>query len=329
MAGLGLLTGFIGLDPRTAELRYTFGADYLQDGLDVMPVFLGMFAVTEMIELLASGKATISGKTSIGALSGSVREGVGAVFRHAGLTIRSSVLGSVVGLIPGVGGAVASFVAYGHAMRHAGRGQESFGRGDIRGVLAPEAANDAKDGAALIPTLFLGIPGSAGTAMLLVVLALHGLSPGPDLLDSQLTLVFVLVWSLFLSNWLTSILGLAVVTPLTRLSVIRTHLLLPPILSLIVVAAIIYGGRIEDVFVAFGVGVGGYYLKKYGWPRLPFVIALVLGPLFERHFMIYLQLRDLERISFWREPFAIGLAGLLVASLLWPGLRRLNMDARR
>lgn len=329
MAGLGLMIGFVGIDPRTAELRYTFGADYLRDGLDVVPVFLGIFAVSEMIDLVVSGRATISGKTIAAGLTGSVREGIRAVSRHVGLFLRSSMIGTIIGLVPGVGGTVAGFIAYGHAVRSSQNAQPMFGQGDIRGVLAPEAANDAKDGGALIPTLAFGVPGGAGTAVLLTVMALHGVTPGLALLDDGLTLVFALIWSLFLSNWLTSVLGVAAVNPLARLTVTPTHYLVPVILSLVAMAAFIYRGQVEDVLVAFAIGGCGYYLKKHGWPRLPFIIALVLGPLFERNLMIYLQLEELGRVSLWSRPIALGLGALAAVSLAVPVVRHVRKRSAR
>ena len=243
LAALGVLIGLVGHDPRTAELRYTFGTFYLQDGFALVPVFLGIFAVTEMITLAVSKRKTISGMRSVHDLTGSAWTGVRAVFRHFNLFLRSSVLGTVIGMIPGVGGTVASFVAYGQAARSGRGGSGRFGHGDIRGVIAPEAANDAKDGGALVPTLAFGVPGGTGTAMLLVVLTLHGITPGRELISSQLTLVFVLVWSLFISNWLSSLIGLAAVNPLTRITVVRTHLLVPVVLGLVAMAAFVYKGQ--------------------------------------------------------------------------------------
>ena len=140
-------------------------------------------------------------------------------------------------MIPAVGGTVASFVAYGHAVQSAGKDRENFGRGDIRGVLAPEAAHDAKDGGSLVPTLAFGIPGSEGTALLLAMLTLHGLAPGKELMTSRLDLVFALIWSLFFSNWMTSIVGVTLVSQLARLTVIRTQVLAPVIFVLAALGA--------------------------------------------------------------------------------------------
>jgi TctA family transporter len=318
--GLGFLLAFIGHDPRTAELRYTFGLVYLWDGLSLIPILLGLFSVAEMIHLTVSGRLTISGKTRVHELTGSVGEGIRSVFRHFGLFIRSSVIGTVIGIIPGVGGTVASFVAYSHAVQSA-KDRQHFGHGDIRGVIAPEAAHDAKDGGSLVPTLAFGIPGNEGAALLLAVLVLHGLPPGKELMTNHLSLVFVLIWSLFLSNWMTSIVGVAVVNPLARLTVIRTQALTPLILVLVTLGAFAYKERIEDVVVAFVFGVVGYYMKKHGWPRIPLVIALILGGLFETNFHITMKLQTLERINVWTRPMVIGLLMLTCFNLAMPYLR--------
>jgi TctA family transporter len=317
-AGIGFLISFIGFDPRTAELRYTFDSLYLRDSLGLVPVFLGIFAIAEMVDLSVRGRRTISGKIQVEELTGSLWKGVRSVFSHYGLFIRSSIIGTVIGMIPAVGGAVASFVAYGQAVQTAGRDRDRFGRGDIRGVIAPEAAHDAKDGASLVPTLAFGVPGSEGTALLLGALTLHGLAPGKELMTDQLDLVFVLIWSLFFSNWLTSILGVAVVNQLARLTVIRTQLLAPVIFALAAVGAYVYKGRIEDVAAASLFGLVGYYMKKHGWPRIPLVIALVLGTLFENNLHLTLRLHELGRINFWVRPITLALVLLTAVTVALP-----------
>jgi len=323
MAGVGFLVSFVGLDPRTAEVRFAFTSLYLRDGVPLIPVLLGIFAVTEMADLVISGRRTISGRGRVEELAGSLREGCLSVFKNAGLFLRSSIIGVVVGMIPGIGGTAASFVAYGHAAQTAGKDAGNFGKGDIRGVLAPEAANDAKDAGALIPTLAFGIPGGTGTAMLLAVLTLHGITPGRELMTTHLNLVFVLVWSLFLSNWMTSLLGLGGINLMTRVTVVRTGLLAPVIVALVAIGAFAFRGRIEDVLVAFLFGVAGYYLKKHGWPRVPFVIALVLGPFFESYVHITVRLHELGRIDFWTRPVTLVLLALTMLSLSLPYLRAL------
>jgi TctA family transporter len=319
-AGLGLLFAFVGFDPRTAEARFTMETMYLRNGLSTVPVFLGLFAVSEIIALMARNRATISGVTRTQALSGSVREGVAAVFQNFGLFLRSSAIGTVIGMIPGVGASVASFVAYGHALQTTRGGR--FGDGDIRGVLAPESAVDAKDGGALVPTLAFGIPGGTGTAMLLAAFVVHGMTPGREMMTTQLSLVFVLIWSLFVSNLLTSLLGLSMVRPLAHLTVVRTTLLIPILLGLATLGAYLYRQQVEDVVVACAFGVFGYAMSIYGWPRVPLVIGVVLGPLFENNLQLTLQLQQLGRIDFWRRPIAMTLLVLCVASVLFSLKRR-------
>jgi TctA family transporter len=320
-AGFGLQLAFIGYDPRTAEPRFTFGAEYLQDGLSLVPVLLGLFALAEIIDLMVSGRETLSGRRRMQDLSGSVIEGIRAVFRHFGLFIRSSFIGIVIGAIPGIGGSVAGFVAYGHASQTAGD-RSRFGHGDIRGLLAPEAASDAKDGGALVPTLALGIPGGTGTAMLLGALTLHGLSPGRELLNENLTLVFVLIWSLFLSNWITSLLGLSLVNPMARLGTIRTSRLIPVILALAMIGATQYRGLPADAACAAIFGLLGYLMKRHRWPRVPLVIAMSLALLLETNLHLTLRLQELGRINFWSRPVVLLLLVLIVFNLFLPLLLR-------
>lgn len=250
-----------------------------------------------------------------------MREGAVAVFRNTGLLLRSSFLGTVIGIIPGVGGTVASFAAYGHAVQTS-KDRERFGHGDIRGVIAPEAAHDAKDGGALLPVLAFGIPGSEGTAVLMAALLLHGLVPGRDMMSAGLPLVFVLIWSLFLSNWLTSIIGLMLVGPLARLTVLRTQALAPVIFVIASLGAYLYKGRLTDVVAAFIFGATGYYMKKYGWPRIPLVIALLLGGAFELNLHVSWRLFELGRLDVWARPIFLALIALTIFNLWLPRFQK-------
>ncbi len=318
VAGLGLLLSFVGNDPRTAEPRLTFGLTYLEDGLGLVPVFLGLYALAELFHLVRSPRPAISRVGT--ALGGSVRRGVGCVFRFPGLFLRSATIGTVIGMIPGVGGTVASFIAYGHASQSV-KDSSRFGKGDIRGLMAPEAANDAKDGGALIPTLAFGLPGGTGTAMLLAVLTLHGLEPGQDILHSKLNLVFVLIWSLFISNWLTSALGLASLSPLSRLTTMRTEILVPGLIIVATFGVYMYRGELTDVLMAYVFGAIGYAMKVTDWPRIPLMIALVLGPLFERNLLLVLRLEEVGRMDFFSRPLVITLLVAIVFVLTYRPLK--------
>ena len=321
-AGLGLMLAFVGVDPRTAEARYTFNWVYLRAGLSIVPVLLGVFAVAEAAHMMISDRTSISGRKRLEALTGDTWQGARAVFRHWGLFLRSSAVGVIIGIIPGIGGTVASFAAYGQAVQTSQPGKIPFGAGNIRGVLAPEAANDAKDGASLVPTLAFGVPGSEGTTILLAALILHGLTPGRELFTHQLHLVFVIIWSLFLSNWTTSIFGLSIVNVIARMTIIPIQYLGPFIILLAAMAAFIRQGQLADVIVVCFFGILGYYMKKYDWPRITLVIALVLGALFENSFHLTMRLHDLGRVLFWQRPIAMSLCVLTIFSLCWPWLRR-------
>lgn len=329
MAGLGLMVSFIGLDPGTATPRFTLGFLALEDGLNVVPVFLGLFAIAEVIDLSLSGRATISGSTSHETLGGSTREGVLSVLRHRALLLRSSAIGTLVGVIPGLGGTAAAFIAYGDAARRAqSKGDSRFGEGDIRGVIAPEAAADAKDGASLLTTLAFGVPTGAASAVFLGALAIHGIRPGTELMGPGLPLTFAIIWSLFLSNWMTSVLGFASIRPLTRLTTIRVSRLVPAILVLATLGALAQQGRMADVWTAYVFGAIGHLLKKHGWPRIAFVMALVLGPLFEVNLRLTMSLEALDRIAFLARPTVLILLALITFTLFM-SLRRVRSPRRR
>jgi TctA family transporter len=326
--GIGLLLAFVGQDIRTGEVRFTFGILHLWEGLGLIPVMLGLFSIAEMLDLATSGRHSISGARRTEELSGSVSEGAKAVFRYPWLFIRSSLIGTFVGVIPGVGGTVASFLAYGQAVATS-KNREHFGKGDIRGILAPEAAHDAKDGGSLIPVLAFGIPGSDGTAVLLAVLVLHGLAPGRELMTAQLPLVFVLIWSLFLSNWLTSILGLLLVNPLARLTTVRLDRLAPIGIALAVTGAFIDQQRIGDVSTAVLFGILGFYMKKHNWPRIALVVAFLVGSGIERNLHITSALFRLGRLELLARPFLLFLVGLVLVNLALPYLRSANQQRAR
>ncbi|MBP6876191.1 MAG: tripartite tricarboxylate transporter permease [Candidatus Eisenbacteria bacterium] len=327
-AGLGLLLAFIGSDLRSGEDRFTLGWLHLRDGIGQVPVFLGMFALAEIFELILSGRRTIAEDPSAAHLAGSVRRGIASVFRHFGLFLRCSVIGTVIGMIPGIGGTVASFVAYGHAAQSDREGAGTFGQGDIRGVIAPEAAHDAKDGGSLVPVFALGIPGSAGTALLIAVLTLHGMAPGGTMMSQHLGLVFVLIWALFLSNWLTSIVGMLAVGPIARLTQVRIRLMMPVLLAMTALGAYLGRERIEDVFTAFAFGLLGLGMKMHGWPRVPLLVALVLASFFEVNLHITRRLHELGRIDLWNRPIVLVLIALTLFSVIVPYFRIMRPRAR-
>jgi len=210
---LGLLFAFVGMDSVTGAQRFTFGLLQLWDGLSMVPVLLGIFAVSEMIDLWIQG-GSMARKTSGRATRSMQKEifsGVKETLKRWWLVLRCSAIGTTMGLIPGLGSATASFVAYAHA-KQTSKTPEKFGTGTVEGVIAPESANDAVEGGALASTLAFGIPGSSSMAILISALLIMGVEPGPTLMVMHLDLVFLMIWTVVLGNLIGTLLGMVAAT---------------------------------------------------------------------------------------------------------------------
>jgi TctA family transporter len=248
-------------------------------------------------------------------------EGVKDVGRHWGLTLRTSFIGAVIGLIPGLGGDVASWMCYGHAVQHS-KTPERFGKGAVEGVIGPEAANNSKEGGALLPTLFFGIPGSSGMAVMLGALVVLGVQPGPQMARERLDLVWVLIWTLVIANVLAAVMFLAIGRWLALVVHLRAGLLVPFVLLLACVGSFLGGGAWENLFVLIALGVHCCGMKRHHWPRAPFVIGLVLGPIME---LSLHQALTIWGPAFVLRPVALALAGATVATVVVS----IRMAARR
>ncbi len=311
----GLLAAAIGHDPTTAMPRWSFGSYELFDGLDTIAMLLGFFTISEIIGWRKDFR--ISEVADMSAGGDGLRSGIWAVFRHYRLMIRSSLIGTVVGIIPGVGGTVAGFVAYGQAIQSAKTGRENFGKGDIRGLIAPESAIDAKDGGSLLPALAFGLPGSEAGIILVTVFMVHGLVPGTPMLTVNLDLTFTLVMALLLSNLLTSLVGVTIAPALARLTRLRIDRIALPVLIASLVTVVQLNGLLIDLYVAVAFGVFGYLLKHFEWPRVPFVIAFVLAGFIESNAALATQLFAVDKLSLFERPAAMVILALIAASLLW------------
>lgn len=278
---LGLLVSLVGLDPHTGSQRYTFDQLWLWDGVSVVAAVLGIFAIPEMMALGVKGGsiARVENKMS-GYDLRQVVDGVFDVFRHPWLTFRTSVIGAAIGAIPGLGGDAASWICYGHAVQSS-KNPENFGKGDVRGVIAPETANNSKEGGSLLPTLFFGVPGSSGMAILLGAFVMLGIQPGPQIALTGMDLVWALIWALALANFLSIFIFIAMAPAFSLLVFVRGALLIPFVLVLAFLGAYLSESAWENMLILVGLGALGYYLKKFGWPRPPFVIGLVLGHIAE------------------------------------------------
>lgn len=326
---LGLMVGLHGYNPITGISRYDFGLIYLLDGIPLFPVFIGMFAMAQALELSVHHRTVVSAEAlSLASISlAGLFRGMRAVFTHFWLFLRCSVIGTIIGAIPGPGGAVATFLAYGHAKATA-RDAGEFGKGDIRGVIAPEAANDAKDGGALMPTLAFGVPGTVASGVILLALEFHGVRVGPELLGPNLALVFVLLTSLFLSNWITSLVGLASARWLARLTTIPTTFIAAVVIVTSVIGALATRGLLEDVLVMLVFGVVGYLFILRGVPVVPMVIALLLVNILETSLNQVIQIGDGSPYLLWTRPIALVLL-IGVATVVFSPLIRLAIRTVR
>jgi len=287
-AGLGLMIAMVGSRAQSGTLRWTFDWLYLWDGVPLIPATLGLFALPELAELAVSRKR-IAGDNAANIDMSSQWEGVRDVARNWWLVLRCSVLGTGLGAIPGIGSAVIDWIAYGYAQRTE-KNPETFGTGDVRGVIAPESSNNAKEGGHLVPTIAFGVPAGASMAILLGAFLMHGLTPGPDMLTKHLDLTYMIVWSLTLAHVIGAVICLACSRWLAQISRIRPEILLPVIIALVFVAAFEGEHDWGDLFSLVFFGVFGWIMKRLGWPRPPMVLGLVVGAIFERYLFISTQL---------------------------------------
>ena len=311
--GLGLLVSFIGLDYITGAARYTFGYLELWDGINFVPVAIGLFAIAQMIDLYIKGGSIAERTSNID--QSTVREGIKYTFSKPGLLLRSSVLGTIIGMIPGVGGTVANILAYGHAMQTS-KEPDKFSKGNPEGIVGPEAANNAKEGGALIPTLAFGIPGSQGMAILLGAFIMIGIVPGPEMVTKHLDIVFMLVFIVAIGNIFATGIGLISANKLQKLTVIPGKQLVPIILAICLIGSFVTNRRFSDVIVALIFAILGYFMKKYGYSRAAFIIALVLGTLFERYYHITVRLYG--SFFIFKRPISLILLILVIISITIP-----------
>lgn len=315
---LGLLIGGIGAAPTTAVYRFSFGQVYLFDGLKISILAMGLFAIPELIDLLVA-KRTIAAEK----LSGSMFDGVRQTLRHKWLVVRSAGLGTLLGFLPGLGGSVVDWIAYGAAVQTYKDG--NFGKGDIRGVIAPESANNAKEGGTLIPTLLFGIPGSGTTAILLGGFILLGIQVGPRMITDELPTVISIVWILALANVIGAAACIFLGRWIARITEVPPTIFAPFLFVLLTAAAYQGGRQWGDVIMLFVIGLMGWVMKQVGWPRAPMLIGFVLSSSTERFLWISHGLYGWE---FLLKPSVMAL-GVLILITLYAGSRfKSSLEAR-
>jgi putative tricarboxylic transport membrane protein len=307
-AGLGLMIGAMGAAPAVPEYRYYFGAGYLMDGIPLVIIGLGLFAFPEIIDLLIKGGA-ISEKTVLGR---GWLDGVKDAVRHKFIILRCSIIGVIVGFLPGLGGTVVDWISYGHIIQTS-RDRDRFGKGDIRGVLAPESSNNAKEGGGLIPTLLFGIPGSGSMAVFLGGLLILGIQPGPTMVTEDIDLLYTAVWSLALANVFGAGLCVVLSKPIARLTVVPFSYIAPFMVLIVTLASYQATRSWGDLVALLGMGALGWIMKQYGWPRPAALIGFVLSDNLETYLFISVQRYGVE---WFARTGVIVLALIIVVSLV-------------
>ncbi len=313
VACFGLLLTTVGYADATGVPRFHFNVDYLLDGLPLIPIVLGLFGIPELMELAVKG-TSISRVAPKESDDSGLMQGIRDVLTHRWLTIRSALIGTYVGMLPGLGATIVDWIAYGHAVQSA-KDKSQFGNGDIRGVIAPECANNAHKAGALIPTVAFGIPGSIGTAILLGALVIKGLRPGPDMLTFDLPLTFSMVWEIAIANVIAAGLLLFFARHIHKLAFLPGHLIVPGVMTVLLMGTWVATNSIGDWWVALAMGTIGYLMKQGGWPRPPLILALVLGALMENNYQLSTQIYGQYAWLFTR-PVVVIIELLIVVTVL-------------
>ena len=314
VAIIGVMISTVGVDEKTAVERFAFGGTYLWDGINIIIIGLGIFAMPELIDL-SIRRTSIAQTEDLGS---GLLEGIKDVFRNWWLVLRCSAIGVWVGVLPGLGSTVADWFAYAHAVQTE-KNPENFGKGDVRGVIAPESSNNAKEGGALIPTIAFGIPGSVSLAIILVAFVTVGITPGTHMLTDQLHFTLAMVWVLVLANLMATGLSLVFSGAFARISLLPFYVIVPMTMVLCFSASFAANHSWGDLGTFLIISLIGYLMKVFGWPRPPFLVAAVLGQKLEKYLWI-----STSRYGFgWLlHPGVIALILLIIVTLGVPILRQ-------
>lgn len=322
MACLGLLLGVVGLDPVRSEARFTFGVLSLQSGIELIPMVMGLFGMSQVLHMVrgidASAEEVAKPPKGLRALlpnRDEWRDATGAIGR-------GSLIGFLVGILPGAGSTISSYVAYALEKRRSPH-PERFGRGAIEGVAAPESANNAATASGFIPLLTLGLPANVVMALMLGAFMLHGITPGPTLLAQNPGMFWGVITSMFVGNVMLLVLNLPLIGLFARLARLRTRYLMPVVVVACLVGAYGVNNNPFDIFMMLGFGVFGYYAERLGFSLAPLVLAFVLGPLMETSLRQSLVISDGAFEVFVTRPISGTLLALTAIMVLLPLLRRI------
>ena len=314
---LGLLLGLVGTSPTTAEERFSFGSLFLSDGVSLVAVALGIFGLAEIASRV--GQRDVAEKPV--ELTGGWGSGIREWLTHWAHVIRGSLIGIWAGVLPGVGATAGTWLAYGQAVATA-KDKRKFGKGDPRGIVGPESANNSVEAGDLIPTFLFGIPGGVPSAMLLGMLLTYGIQPGPAIVTDHLDLMYLIVWSFAIASVAGAFLCFLATGSLAKLTRVPFAVLGPGLLVIMLLGAYQEGGQIGDLWVMVALGVVGFLLKATGMPRAPFLIGFVLAIPMERYYYLTASLYD--GAGWMLRPGVLVFGAVLVVPVLWTLVKKLR-----
>lgn len=311
--GLGILLGTVGNDPMTAQQRLTFDSTGLASGLEIVPVLIGLFAIPEVLR-----RGRLNSNRRFDANYGKVKVWTRENFKEVGpTTVRSGILGTIIGVLPGAGATTTAVLGYTQAVKFA-KIKERFGKGDPRGIAGAESANNAGSTGSLVPLFALGIPGSATTAIMIGAFIMHGFQPGPNLMSSQSTFVYTVFAAILIANILAILLSKPFINGVVRIINIPYSLLGGIILTFCVIGSFSLRNSIFDVGVMLAFGVLGYFLSSVNFPVATIILGFVLGPIAESNFRRALMMAGGDYTVFVTRPITAVTLGLVVLIIAVP-----------
>lgn len=314
---LGLLLGLVGMSPTTAEERYTFGSLFLGDGLSLVAVALGIFGLAEIASRVQQRVVEADMVTLGGGWGSGIREWL----THWTQVIRGAAIGIWAGVLPGVGATAGTWLAYGQAVATA-KDKRTFGKGDPRGIVGPESANNSVEAGDLIPTLLFGIPGGVPSAMLLGMLLTYGIQPGPSIVSEHLDLMYLIIWCFAIASVVGAFFCFLATPTLAKLTKVPFAVLAPGLLAIMLLGAFQEGGQIGDLWIMLLLGAVGWLFKATDFPRAPFLIGFVLAIPMERYYYLTESLYDgLEWVA---RPGVIVFLAILIGPAVWGGIKALR-----
>ncbi len=322
----GVLLGTVGIHLTTGVERFTFGTYELTEGINFIPVLIGLFAIGELLNQSQTLSVAYERITSV-----VIRLPSWEDFKRVRATIlRSSGIGTFIGILPAEGATVAAIMGYNEAKRWS-KNKEEFGKGAIEGIAGPEAANNAATGGAMVPTLALGIPGSGTTAIILAALIMHGFRPGPYLMRETPEFIYAIFGAMLIANFMFLGIGLAGAKLFSRITLIPRTLLWPSVFVFSMIGAYSFSSSVFDVWVMLVAGFVGFLMARHGFGAAPLVMGLILGKLVEESLSQSMIMFDNNWLRFFESPIVVGFFAITVLSLGWPLLgpliRRLRARA--